>query len=89
MEESQCDVAQLCQSMCNLVKEYMGYSVKLAVVHRPCICWYEAWKPPFADFIKINFYAYVGFKYTRGLGVVIRNDQGRILMTGTKRVQAN
>lgn len=89
MEDFQCVVAQLSHSICNLVKEYIGCSLKVATVHKPCVLCFDSWQPPCEDFIKINFDAFVGSGYMRGLGVVIRNDHGCILMTRTKRVQAN
>lgn len=38
---------------------------------------------------KINFDTQVGPDTSRGLGIVIRDDRGKILITGTRRVKAN
>lgn len=53
-----------------------------------CVPTHDSWYPPCAQFVKINFDEHVGADNTRGLGMVLRDDKGAIILTGTRKVQA-
>lgn len=90
MENSVCDVKQLSISLCKMETDYNGYASKLSNTRSPpTVLHFEAWQAPAAGFSKINFEAQVGPGLSRGLGIVIRDARGKILVTGTRKVKAN
>lgn len=90
MENSACDVKQLSISLCNMVTEYNGYSKKLTAAHPHAVVRsFNSWQAPAVGVFKINFDTHVGPGMNCGLGIVIRDDRGKIIVTGTRRVIAN
>ncbi|XP_057539176.1 uncharacterized protein LOC130817471 [Amaranthus tricolor] len=72
-----------------LIRDFNQYASK---VHVPCqesLLKFQSWCPPHEGWVKINFDAHVGVGLYRGLGVVIRDDNGKLLIAGVRRVNSN
>lgn len=50
----------------------------------PTVSYSLKWQPPCEGFVKVNFDAYLGSDFHRGLGVVIRNEHGELLAAGSR-----
>ncbi|CAO2822581.1 unnamed protein product [Amaranthus hypochondriacus] len=89
MTNTACDISQMASSFAKLISDYQQYSQKLSVTNPPRVLSFQKWKPPSEGWVKINFDAHVGVALRRGLGVVVRDHNGKVLLTGTRRVEAN
>lgn len=87
LENSSCDVAKLAVALCRLVVEHGNYVQKIKTIPKCSVLQYSVCQPPM-QCVKINFGAHVSDGDTRVLGVVLRDDHGSILLTGTRKVQA-
>lgn len=89
MESKNFDLLQLTNAMNRTVTEYQAYAKKVFNIPVPKMLSYQSWQPPERGWCKINFDAYIGSDGSRGLGVVLRNDQGCVVLTSTRKVRAN
>lgn len=46
------------------------------------------WHPPLSSWVKINFDTHVSLGALRGLGVLFRNNAGKILLGGVRHVNS-
>lgn len=77
-----CDVIQMASSFSKLLIDYQQYSQKLGVSSPPRVLSYQKWEPPREGWVKINFVAHIGMLLRRGLGVVVHDHNGNVLLTG-------
>ncbi|CAO2816818.1 unnamed protein product [Amaranthus hypochondriacus] len=89
MENSSSNPMNLSTGFIKMVMDYNIYAQKVFTSHFPRLPCAVSWQPPNQGWIKINFDAYIGHGCRRGLGVVCRDDQGDVLLTGTRLCQAN
>lgn len=61
----------------------------MQISNHEAILKFQTWCPPSTGWVKINFDAHLGTGPIRGLGVVIRDDNGKLLLAGVRRVCAN
>lgn len=69
------------------IADYNYYSEKVRCHYPIRILQYIAWGPPFSGWIKINFDAHVNHGIYRGLGVVCRDDRGKLLLAAVRRLK--
>lgn len=89
MDHSQSDVQQLSVSLSRLITDYQSYIQKIRCPIVRHILSFQRWNPPSNGWIKVNFDAHVGSNLRRGLGIVFRDAQGRVLLTSTRSIRAN
>ncbi|CAO2831832.1 unnamed protein product [Amaranthus hypochondriacus] len=76
MTGTNCDAHQTAISFAKLLSDYQGYS-QISVSLPPWVLSFQRWEPPLEGWAKINFDAHVGTALRRGLGVVIRDHNGK------------
>ena len=89
MDQSSCDMVQLSTSLVKMIRDYQIYNQKLDFPHTPRVVSYQKWEPPCEGWVKINFDAHVEPNLQGGLGIVFRDAQGTVLLTGTRIIMAN
>ena len=89
IENSNCNLMQLSAGMIKMVVHYKEYAQKVFTNPNTKAPFSNYWQLPNSGWIKINFNAHIGVGCRRGLGIVCRDDQGCILLTGTHLCQAN
>lgn len=87
-EGSTKDITQLSISFTNMVHEYQIYSQKVILVNNPSSHSHQSWQTPNRGWVKINFDAHILPTFGRRLGIVIRDHEGKVLVTGTRSVDA-
>lgn len=80
---------QLTMNLRKLVNDFNLYASKSCVLPQESTLKFQSWPPPHSGWVKVNFDAHVGGGCHRGLGVVIRDDNGKLLLAGVRRVIAN
>lgn len=63
-----------------MVHDYQAYSAHISVCKEPLVISSLVWCRPMSGWYKVNFNAYVPDYPIRGLGVVIRDDLGSIIV---------
>ena len=76
-------------SFAKMMGNYQLYTQKLNVCHPSRVLSFQKWEPPSTGWVKINFDAHIGTNRRRGLGVVVRDINDKVLLTGTRCVEAN
>ncbi|XP_021721366.1 uncharacterized protein LOC110688925 [Chenopodium quinoa] len=82
------NVVMLAADYCRLVDDYMEYAKKVFFPATPNYYWQQQfWKCPPRGCIKANVDAYVPAVDKAGLGVVLRDEAGSIVLTTTKMAE--
>ncbi|XP_057543284.1 uncharacterized protein LOC130821510 [Amaranthus tricolor] len=76
-------------SFAKMMGNYQLYTQKLNVCHPSRVLSFQKWEPPSTGWVKINFDAHIGTNRRRGLGVLVRDNYGKVLLTGTRCVEPN
>ena len=76
---------KLASNFNRLVAEYYVFSSKVVVHHPTRILLFVSWTPPNLGWVKVNFDANVATGTNRGLGVVIRDEHGKMLVAGSEK----
>ena len=71
----------------NMVQDYNAYATKVLIPPRDHLFRFSSWSPPLDSWVKINFDVHVSHKTHRGLGVVLRDNSGKLLLVGIRRVR--
>lgn len=85
----QCDPVQLTTQFHKQFADFNEYASSVHIPNRDVVLKYQTWCPPSAGWVKINFDAHIGAGLVRGLGVVVRDENGKLLVAGVRRVYAN
>ena len=72
-----------------MVAEYNEYSASVMVPHLNRVLSFQSWSPPVCNWVKLNFDAYVPTGINHGLGVVVRDHHGQVLIAAVRRCKAN
>lgn len=72
----------------NMVHDYKRYNTIAVVPQQPTFLRKQSWRPPLDGWVKVNFDAYVADNAIRGLGVVVRDSSGKLLIAGVRRIKA-
>lgn len=89
MSNERVDAVTIAIGFSNMVHDYEMYASKVYRVQHPRSPIIQHWVRPRTGWVKANFDAHVGSGLCRGLGAVLRDDNGQLLMVGTKRCTAN
>ncbi|CAO2837228.1 unnamed protein product [Amaranthus hypochondriacus] len=74
--------------MHKLVQDYNAYQTKTQCPLFSNVLRFSSWHPPLDTWVKINFDAHVPSGNRRGLGIVARDKNGKLLVAGVRRVVA-
>lgn len=88
-ERVNCDPLKIATKFSTLVHDYNRYSSKLRIYQPIRILQFMSWCPPTHGWIKINFDANVLDGTSCGLGVIFRDERGKILLASVRRIQSN
>lgn len=72
-----------------LFHEYNLYNAAVRTHHGEYLLKFQVWQPPLDDWVKVNFDAHVATANRRGLGIVIRDKVGKILLAVVRSLNAN
>lgn len=72
----------------NMVQDYNAYATKVLIPPRDHLLRFSSWRPPLDSSVKINFDAHVSHRTHRGLGEVVRDNLGKLLLVGIRQVKA-
>ncbi|CAO2828302.1 unnamed protein product [Amaranthus hypochondriacus] len=82
------DHVSIARSFNNMVEEYKLYNGSTTVPQHFSLQHYQSWRPPSYGWVKVNFDAYVADNAIRGLGIVVRDSQGKLLVAGVRRIKS-
>lgn len=80
-----CDPVSLVTNFHTLVRDFNQYALKTCVSGFEPILKFQSWCPC-AGWVKINFDAHMGVGSYRGLGVVIRDENGQLIAARVRKV---
>jgi reverse transcriptase-like protein len=82
------DHVSIARSFNNMVEEYKLYNGSTSVSQQSSFLHYQSWRPPSNGWVKVNFDAYEADNAIRGLGVVVRDSYGKLLVAGVRRIKS-
>ncbi|XP_021731000.1 uncharacterized protein LOC110697905 [Chenopodium quinoa] len=86
-ENSEPDAVMVEMGYCNYVAEYAGYTRRVSrQAAHPSSRSATKWKCPAAGCVKFNVDAHLGESAMAALGVVVRDQEGQLILTATRRV---
>ena len=71
-----------------MVRDFNDYAVKVHITPRDSLLLFGSWNKPRTGWVKVNVDAHVDSGMVRGLGAVIRDENGCILVAGVRRIHA-
>ena len=77
---------QLATGFNRLVADYIQYLSKVVIYHLIKFSHFHSWSPALPGWFKVNFDAYVVVGANRGLGAVVQDDKGTLLVAGVRRM---
>lgn len=84
------NLPDLVAKFAKLVSEYNGYAARVLTGPSPrAHPSPNRWLPPDVNWIKINFDANIVQNEERGLGIVARDSEGKLILAGVKRMKAS
>lgn len=79
-----CDSASLHMLFHKFVQDYNLFVANTRSLSIEPFMKFQSWHPPLDDRIKINFDAFVPSNVHRGLGIIFRDKDGKILLAGVR-----
>lgn len=84
-----CDPIALNLSFHKLVQDYNSYAMKTHIPLVEPLLKFQSWHPPLDDWVKINFDVFVPSNVQRGLEIVFRDKECKILLAGVRTTRAS
>ena len=83
------DPISITASYHKMVHDYNLYNASVNTPPYDCLLKFQVWQAPLDASVKVNFDAHVACGNRRGLGVVIRDNVGKLLLAGARCSKAN